>query len=852
MNNRPSRRSSPLQSAPYISAARLVTVILLIAVPVLWLGAVEDVGLAVTCGLAALAIGVQRLDGARTTTTSPLSLALLLLTAWVGLQLVPLPPGMLRVVSPRAAEIWTSARGGWAPISLDPPGSAFGFATLAVITAGHFSFRDYASDAARAKRLQAIVASVVLGFAIVGLVHAMTGATHLYGVYAPRNLSVNGLGILTPLINANHAAAVVAIGPPLFLGYALTETDLGQRIVHSAAAAFCAAVVVMTQSRGGIAVLFLELLAFAAYSVLRFRKRGALAAVLSLVVTVAAVLVVAGTIAAEGIDRELRGGAEKLLLVPATLRMSRDFILTGVGRGAFSSTFFGYEGTLAVDGRYSQPENWLASLAVEVGWPTTLGFVVLCAVGAVRALRGASRRPSSVAAGIALVGLVIHDLGDFALDFAGVGLIAVAVAASIERRERGERDSLPRRRPAAIAVAALPLVVLGPIVLGMFFRQRVEDEAARVAEYWTASRLAEHRADIARAAARHPAEPYFPLALAVADLRDDASGPALLRALRLGPWRAQTHFWFARWLGLHGRRGQAWVEYRETIRLSPIYARVVLADVMRLGPSLDEVLHIAITDLAADAASLELTKANRDAEADIVDVMIVEHFPPATDARVRRIARASRDGKADVARARVDELIAIAPTDPRGHLLRASLTTDPIAAEAGLEAALKTLGDVPPLLEDLIRRRGKRLGLAAVAGELERYRTALVAAGQPLLGFHGVQAEVSVARGDPGGAISKLIEAANLSSEPEPYLERAATLAEATGQRNLAAQLWQRLVDKHPDRRDWALALSRAKGVVQPATSATVPAISSGPAPVGPDGMNPGATGSYSSPLPHP
>src|SRR5689334_1427587 len=54
-----------------------------------------------------------------------LPLVLLALCAFVGLQLVPLPPAMLSLVAPRTHALWLQAGvQGWHPITLDPAGTA--------------------------------------------------------------------------------------------------------------------------------------------------------------------------------------------------------------------------------------------------------------------------------------------------------------------------------------------------------------------------------------------------------------------------------------------------------------------------------------------------------------------------------------------------------------------------------------------------------------------------------------------------------------------------------------------------------------------------------------------------------
>src|SRR5579871_3102853 len=66
--------------------------------------------------------------------------------AWVGAQAIPLPPSVLRVLSPRAAELVSSVGGGWHALSLDPSATAREFARLFAFAAAFFAAARLATD----------------------------------------------------------------------------------------------------------------------------------------------------------------------------------------------------------------------------------------------------------------------------------------------------------------------------------------------------------------------------------------------------------------------------------------------------------------------------------------------------------------------------------------------------------------------------------------------------------------------------------------------------------------------------------------------------------------------------------
>jgi hypothetical protein len=792
-------------------------------VPILWLGGVTHGGLlAAVVAVAAVSpiIGASRSASLQWSEARVAIAALGGAAGWATFQLVPLPPWLLKILSPHASHIWLGCdailgrEGSWHPISVDLSETAFMATTSTVVAAFFFVALRHASAPGGARTLLIGVTAVVLCFESIALAHALVGATRIYGIFAPVTPGpISRTPIVTPLMNANHAAALGCVATPILLGFGFESKSSSSRAIAFVGAAVSGAVPVMSFSRGGFVVLGLETLAMVFYRVVRpgtvrSRAMGALVGAGALAVAASGALYVAHEpIVHEASDTSV----EKLRLFSSAARMIPDFFTTGVGRGAFASAFSAYGAPFGAQYRFTHVESWPVQLAVESGLPIAIAFVSAIGWIIVRCVGVTAQKPSLFGATVALCGLGIHDLADFSMEFAGVALIAAALLAVVV----SARGTRPRQLSARMSLRSAILAGLTPIVafvalLLPHWHHALLSDCEKVAAEWTAGRLEAAGPTIIAAEARHPAEPYFPMAAGVRVLATPDAAPLLLRAVELGPGRAQTHFWFARWFLMAGRRGQAWAEYREALRIAPTFRNAVVDDMMAANAPLDDIEAAASTEEDLETASARLTAQGRLDDGKRLDDDLLQLYPPAVPARLRILGRLLAAQDLPGARAAAEELISLASNDPRAYLALASVGAGPIEQEAAIERGLAACGDAPSLLEALVRTRGIRLGLGAVRDPLERLRKIYAEQGAPDRYF-AIQADVELASNHPAAAVGLWLEASSAALDGDAYLRTAAAVAEQHGQLEMAESLYKRLAAKHPDDPEINAALLRLK-----------------------------------------
>lgn len=751
---------------------------------------------------------------------------------WEIMQLLPLPPRLLRALSPRAAALWAGSDailatpGRWHPVSVDIPETAFMIVGAIAVGAFFIVCLRHASAPTGARTLAVSVVIVVLGFDLVALVHSLIGAKEVYGVFLAANPGeVGSVPIVTSLLNSNHAAALACVGPPLLIGFAIETHATATKILAVAGAIVSSAVSVMTFSRGGFAVLGLMGLTMAVYRSLRpgdlrARAIGALAGFATMAVAAAAALYIA---LQPILDEAAKTDTSKFHLFTRAATMIPDFFVTGVGRGAFSSAFAGYEGPIADGSRFTHVECWPVQLAIDFGTPFAIAFIVALGWVLIRCVRSTFGRPTTFGALVALCGLGIHDLADFSMEFVGVGLIASALLAIVvsTRSPRSGNGQPGQPRWPSLAVGAAPLLAFVAI-LRPHWQHGVVEDCSRIAEEWKAGRLDEAGSLIAAAEARHPAEPYFPMVGGVRILATPEAAPLLVRSVELGPRRGQGHYWLGRWFLLFGHRGQAWAEYREALRLAPAFRGLILDEMLAVGAPLEDIESTATKEDDLDSASARLESKGRTEDAERLDEDLIHLFPPAIRARLRIIDRFVARHDLAGARPAALELIQLASTDPRGYIELAKATDTGEGREAALEQGLGVCGDQPELLDALVRARGARLGLNAVRGELERLRLAYAQLGRPER-FFAAQAEVELASGHPAAAIGFWLEAASAAADGDAYLRTAASVAEQYGQAEMAQSLYRRLAQVHPDDEGLRAALARLKATATAKDSVIAP-----------------------------
>lgn len=378
-------------------------------------------------------------------------------------QLVPLPPGVLGALSVPAAELRDSTLvplglDGLRPVSMDPPSTARAVVRLVGLVGLLATALQLGRLEEARRRLARGLALVPLSIAVVGYGHLIAGEDLLFGVH---NL-VWGPGLVTPFANTNHLAAFLAFGATMAIGLALTAASRDSVLGWGAVAFACGLGVFLSLSRGGIG-------SFAVTSVVlgvlvSARRRGFRGALPWVAAGAAALF--AGAVAlepllvrAETLDSVEKWRSTKVELWPMLASGVVRFWRGGLGVGAFELGFTRFQtGDLNVT--YTHPENIVLQWAADLGLPLAAGLGALAVAAAVRLWRAARGDLLDTALFVGLLGLVLHDVFDFALEMNGVAAPA-AVALGLLARARPRDVSSPRqatgRTLAGVTVALLAL-----------------------------------------------------------------------------------------------------------------------------------------------------------------------------------------------------------------------------------------------------------------------------------------------------------------------------------------------------------------------------------------------------------
>ncbi len=347
------------------------------------------------------------------------------IVALATLQLVPLPPALLGVISPAS---WAFHHLGkeellWEPLSLSPGATGRGlFCVGAVMALYAFACREYRSEAWRRRALATLaVAAAALG--TVGLVQAASEApSRIYGV-----IDVDfqrAWAIWGPYMNRNHFAGYVAMMVPLGVGLAVAGTaefrhlrrrfgfgralgdaSFPRALQWSAFALYLAVASQAPQTRGGLLCLGAGL---AALLLLAGHAR---------VVLTASALLGLGALSLldfSNVSSAFEGrGMNRLGIWKAMLPMLQDFPVFGTGLNTFLVAFRPYQvdfrsyWVTAAHNDYLQVVADLGLLGAALAVPLGLGLV--------RAMLAARGDALLAAAAAGVAGAAAHAVFDYAL-----------------------------------------------------------------------------------------------------------------------------------------------------------------------------------------------------------------------------------------------------------------------------------------------------------------------------------------------------------------------------------------------------------------------------------------------------
>ncbi|MCB2227348.1 MAG: O-antigen ligase family protein [Desulfarculaceae bacterium] len=371
---------------------------------------------------------------------------LLAFLTWAGVQLIPLPREIVRLVAEPIFSLWQLD---FLPGDIVRPHAllpltVYPFATastglLWLCYALAFVLAIRTGNSPRPAGLIWLVLVAGLTVASVAIIQQGLNAKAIYGIFTPLHSS----SFTGPYVNYNHFAGYLELAIPLGISLLAlharkdSSSESGQAWVCGGAVAIMAAALFMSRSRGGIFAFGLVLLGQILFLVVlmgRTRARGKLVTfgllLLFLLGLGAAITDWSQTLPRfHNLFRQDAASSIRWQLYKDVWGMSKQLPLTGSGLGTFKEGYPPFK-TIPRQGVFVHAHNDYLEILAETGWPGLLmflGFVAwVLARGGGCLLRALSRRtrgdPPDPGRVLLLVGclggfisLLIHGLVDFNL-----------------------------------------------------------------------------------------------------------------------------------------------------------------------------------------------------------------------------------------------------------------------------------------------------------------------------------------------------------------------------------------------------------------------------------------------------
>ena len=382
------------------------------------------------------------------------------LLALVVLQLVPLPPAVLRLVSPGSFSFHGDSLlvplAAWRPISVSPPDTLRGLAFLAAFALLHLAVFREMTEAPWRRRLVLTVVGAGLAITVVALLQAVSPEPRkIYGLWRPRwDWAVFG-----PYVNRNHFASYLVMASPLAIGLvlesisslraawerrrrgwlALGESEGTAVVRGSAVVMVLVAGLLAAGSRGAVSAF----LGSAVLLPLAARRRRATALAVVALAGLGALWIGVGGVLSAFAARGIK--SSRLDLWQDILAMVPRFPVLGAGWNAFATAYPWYRTLPGPDWIGEAHNDYLQALTDGglVGAGLVLGLLVIVLRGAL-----ARARTSALDLGLlgALVGLALNALVDFSWQIPAHAATWASLAALATRPPR----PVPRSDPGGV------------------------------------------------------------------------------------------------------------------------------------------------------------------------------------------------------------------------------------------------------------------------------------------------------------------------------------------------------------------------------------------------------------------
>jgi O-antigen ligase len=422
------------------------------------------VGVALLAGIASLGAHAWRRRAGVASATLPGWAFLLSLNGLVAVQATPLPPGLVRLLSPAAHEYhrtqWRLPPDAWRTLSINPTNTRRGLAFLAGLSLFYGAvFREFGGER-RARRMAATIIGVATLMTLVGFVQkASSHPGRIYGLWEPyaEREQFRTVNVFGPYANRSYYAGYVVMAVPLLLGFtmeallatrrlwgqrkrgwtALGEPAASSTVLRTSLALFNVAGVLSAGSRTGVLACAVSTFVVA----LGFGRRVLLALGILGVVGTASLAFVDVDWFLKAVSLE-RLEADRLSVWRDMAKIVPDFPLFGVGWGALGYAYQWRYQTVHLWGRWDQAHNEYFEVLLDTGIcgaAIVLPMIVLLVRGA---LRAASRSPFGVGLLGALLANAVTNLADFNLQVPANAATWTAIAAIAMRygAEDASRD----------------------------------------------------------------------------------------------------------------------------------------------------------------------------------------------------------------------------------------------------------------------------------------------------------------------------------------------------------------------------------------------------------------------------
>ena len=445
--------------------------------------------LAVSAAVAALAWSVSVLCGRRPTWTVTWVEPLLLAVIGVGLlQVTPLPPGLLRFVSPQHGKLlplWSGdasaagALGAWQTLSLNVGETRQAMIVGLSYVALFFVATQRLRRIGDIERLLKWIAASAGLMALFGVVQWLTSNGNFFWFY-DYPLTTAGQRMKGAFTNRNHFAAFLALGSAPLLWWILkvleqrsvTSHSFGRAEAHHNGDTLLGGLllllgvlvfaVLFSLSRGGTVALCVSLVVMLGLLFRAGRLSGRVASVLLGISLIAGSLFLAFG-SDKVVDRlDNWESDERLAVWDANWQIIRDFPLFGTGLGSHAEACPMYYDPPFGEVEFTHAENSYLQVASEcgvLGLSLALLAVACCATWCWRTIRSRADvrlRVLSAAVSAGLAANLVHALVDYSWFVPGLMVIVVLLAACARQLDQlRSAGGTPMPRGLGLATAAI-------------------------------------------------------------------------------------------------------------------------------------------------------------------------------------------------------------------------------------------------------------------------------------------------------------------------------------------------------------------------------------------------------------